>query len=113
MCERHRDVPREGRRAELWHQILDASGRVAHFPSRVLPVPEDLTPEEQQELENIRRRKQELLEDIQVTQAWNIEKKLQHVQNKDVCKCGSFKKKKSALNPLTAGNAHHFMSNNE
>lgn len=69
MCERHRDVPREGRCAELWHQILDASGRVAHFPSRVLPVPEDLTPEEQQELENIRRRKQELLEDIQVTQA--------------------------------------------
>ncbi|XP_043109825.1 cytohesin-1b isoform X2 [Puntigrus tetrazona] len=28
-------------------------------------VPEDLTPEEKQELENIRRRKQELLEDIQ------------------------------------------------
>lgn len=30
------------------------------------PVPDDLTPEEQQELENIRRRKQELMEDIQV-----------------------------------------------
>lgn len=30
------------------------------------PVPDDLTPEEKQELENIRRRKQELLEDIQV-----------------------------------------------
>lgn len=30
------------------------------------PVPDDLTPEEQQELENIRRRKLELLEDIQV-----------------------------------------------
>ncbi|XP_007556393.1 cytohesin-1-like isoform X1 [Poecilia formosa] len=29
------------------------------------PVPDDLTPVEQQELENIRRRKQELLEDIQ------------------------------------------------
>ncbi|TSK14778.1 Cytohesin-1 [Bagarius yarrelli] len=29
------------------------------------PVPDDLTPEEKQELENIRRRKQELLEDIQ------------------------------------------------
>ena len=29
-------------------------------------MPDDLTPEEQQELENIRRRKQELLEDIQV-----------------------------------------------
>ncbi|NP_001134658.1 Cytohesin-1 [Salmo salar] len=28
-------------------------------------VPDDLTPEEQHELENIRRRKQELLEDIQ------------------------------------------------
>lgn len=32
------------------------------------PVPDDLTPEEQQELENIRRRKQELLEDIQVSE---------------------------------------------
>lgn len=32
----------------------------------VLTVPDDLTPEEQQELENIRRHKQELLEDIQV-----------------------------------------------
>lgn len=32
----------------------------------VFAVPDDLTPEEQQELENIRRRKQELLEDIQV-----------------------------------------------
>lgn len=29
-------------------------------------VPDDLTPEEQKELENIRRRKQELLDDIQV-----------------------------------------------
>lgn len=29
-------------------------------------MPDDLTPEEQQELEHIRRRKQELLEDIQV-----------------------------------------------
>ena len=29
-------------------------------------MPDDLTPEEQHELENIRRRKQELLEDIQV-----------------------------------------------
>lgn len=53
-------------RVEVWHQIFDASSRAAHFHSRVLPVPEDLTPEEQQELENIRRRKQELLEDIQV-----------------------------------------------
>lgn len=33
------------------------------FPNE---VPDDLTPEEKQELENIRRRKQELLEDIQV-----------------------------------------------
>jgi len=33
------------------------------FPNK---VPDDLTPEEKQELENIRRRKQELLEDIQV-----------------------------------------------
>lgn len=31
-----------------------------------LAVPSDLTPEECQELENIRRRKQELLADIQV-----------------------------------------------
>lgn len=31
-----------------------------------LTVPSDLTPEECQELENIRRRKQELLADIQV-----------------------------------------------
>lgn len=29
-------------------------------------MPDDLTPEEQKELENIRRRKQELLDDIQV-----------------------------------------------
>lgn len=29
-------------------------------------VPDDLTPEEQKELENIRRRKQELMDDIQV-----------------------------------------------
>lgn len=29
-------------------------------------VPDDLTPEERQELESIRRRKQELLQDIQV-----------------------------------------------
>uniref|UniRef100_A0A3B4XEX0 Uncharacterized protein n=1 Tax=Seriola lalandi dorsalis TaxID=1841481 RepID=A0A3B4XEX0_SERLL len=35
---------------------------LSHFSA----VPDDLTPEEQQELENIRRRKQELLEDIQV-----------------------------------------------
>uniref|UniRef100_A0A8C6T7G0 Cytohesin 1a n=1 Tax=Neogobius melanostomus TaxID=47308 RepID=A0A8C6T7G0_9GOBI len=35
------------------------------YSSYVFPVPDDLTPEEQQELENIRRRKQELLEDIQ------------------------------------------------
>lgn len=37
-----------------------------HLLSHVSLVPDDLTPEEQQELENIRRRKQELLEDIQV-----------------------------------------------
>uniref|UniRef100_A0A3P8VN02 Cytohesin 1a n=1 Tax=Cynoglossus semilaevis TaxID=244447 RepID=A0A3P8VN02_CYNSE len=35
------------------------------FSSPLSTVPDDLTPEEQQELENIRRRKQELLEDIQ------------------------------------------------
>lgn len=39
------------------------------FPSDIssfLVVPSDLTAEERQELENIRRRKQELLADIQV-----------------------------------------------
>ncbi|CAL8274835.1 unnamed protein product [Lota lota] len=34
-------------------------------------VPDDLTPEEHQELENIRRRKQELLEDIQIKQGFS------------------------------------------
>lgn len=67
-------MSQERRSAEVLHQIFNASGRPAHFHSRVLPVPEDLTPEEQQELENIRRRKQELLEDIQVTLAWNLER---------------------------------------
>lgn len=33
-------------------------------------VPSDLTAEERQELENIRRRKQELLADIQVGECW-------------------------------------------
>lgn len=42
-------------------------------------VPDDLTPEEQQELENIRRRKQELLEDIQVIPEEDVGIKL-HVQ---------------------------------
>ncbi len=35
-------------------------------------VPDDLTPEEQEELENIRRRKQELLGDIQVMKNWGV-----------------------------------------
>lgn len=39
------------------------------FPNK---VPDDLTPEEKQELENIRRRKQELLEDIQVISSNNF-----------------------------------------
>lgn len=51
---------------EKVHYILETSVLTPHFLSHVLPVPDDLTPEEQQELENIRRRKQELLEDIQV-----------------------------------------------
>lgn len=51
------------------------------FTLVVLPVPEDLTPEEQQELENIRRRKQELLEDIQVTLAWNLERNCSMYKN--------------------------------
>lgn len=46
--------------------ILDTPVLTPHFLSHVLPVPDYLTPEEQQELENIRRRKEELLEDIQV-----------------------------------------------
>lgn len=42
---------------------------LTHICSNFFPsVPDDLTPEEQQELENIRRRKQELLEDIQVSE---------------------------------------------
>ena len=49
----------------LWWRTISASVWT-YFPD-VFPVPDDLTPEEQQELENIRRRKQELLEDIQVT----------------------------------------------
>ncbi|KAF3846303.1 hypothetical protein F7725_003381 [Dissostichus mawsoni] len=39
---------------------------VVQFGRKGSEVPDDLTPEEQQELENIRRRKQELLEDIQI-----------------------------------------------
>ncbi len=35
-------------------------------------MPDDLTPEEQKELENIRRRKQELLDDIQVMKNWGV-----------------------------------------
>lgn len=50
------------------HYILGASVLTLHLLSHLSPVPDDLTPEEQQELENIRRRKQELLEDIQVIQ---------------------------------------------
>lgn len=46
--------------------MLDTSVLTLHSLSHLSPVPDDLTPEEQQELENIRRRKQELLEDIQV-----------------------------------------------
>lgn len=38
-------------------------------------MPDDLTPEEQHELENIRRRKQELLEDIQVRCVWGGEER--------------------------------------
>lgn len=48
------------------HFILDTSVLTLHFLLHLSTVPDDLTPEEQQELENIRRRKQELLEDIQV-----------------------------------------------
>lgn len=39
-----------------------------HFPlSLCLPVPEDLSLEERDELSNIRRRKKELLDDIEVS----------------------------------------------
>lgn len=48
------------------HYIFGNSVLTLHLLSHLSPVPDDLTPEEQQELENIRRRKQELLEDIQV-----------------------------------------------
>lgn len=79
-------MPQEGGRAKVWHQNFDASGHAAHFHSFVLPVPEDLTPEEQQELENIRRRKQELLEDIQVTLVWKLERSCRMQKKKNVCK---------------------------
>lgn len=39
----------------------------------VFAVPSDLTAEERQELENIRRRKQELLADIQVGGCWEAD----------------------------------------
>uniref|UniRef100_A0AAR2ILJ5 Cytohesin 1a n=1 Tax=Pygocentrus nattereri TaxID=42514 RepID=A0AAR2ILJ5_PYGNA len=49
------------------------------------PVPDDLTPEEKQELENIRRRKQELLEDIQVRILYLFLNSLKNMQrNKQV-----------------------------
>lgn len=41
--------------------------RVKMFALPLCPVPDDLSPEERQELESIRRRKEELLLDIQVT----------------------------------------------
>lgn len=46
-------------------------------------MPDDLTPEEQQELENIRRRKQELLQDIQVMaeNVSNLEEKQPRTEN--------------------------------
>lgn len=60
-------------------------------------MPEDLTPEEQQELENIRRRKQELLEDIQVTLVLNL------VRYFSVCKYGNvYALKKKLIKPLTS-----------
>lgn len=46
--------------------VFCADDEIVFFSPPSLAVPDDLTPEEQQELENIRRRKQELLEDIQV-----------------------------------------------
>lgn len=41
--------------------------RVKMFALALCSVPDDLSPEERQELESIRRRKEELLLDIQVT----------------------------------------------
>uniref|UniRef100_A0A3B3BPJ6 Cytohesin 1a n=1 Tax=Oryzias melastigma TaxID=30732 RepID=A0A3B3BPJ6_ORYME len=53
------------------------------FSPVFFPVPDDLTPEEQQELENIRRRKQELLQDIQVMaeNVSNLEEKQPRTEN--------------------------------
>lgn len=59
------------------HIVVHISSLFGYYPHSLVinmliilvslhPVPDDLTPEEKQELENIRRRKQELLEDIQV-----------------------------------------------
>lgn len=53
--------------ATLFGWLLPQISCNQHADNSLSPsVPDDLTPEEKQELENIRRRKQELLEDIQV-----------------------------------------------
>lgn len=62
-----RDTPqgmamlREGLRCIIFRATNSSSSL-----SRLSSVPDDLTPQEKQELEDIRRRKQELMEDIQV-----------------------------------------------
>ncbi|KTF85271.1 hypothetical protein cypCar_00035969 [Cyprinus carpio] len=59
-----------GDRRMLTFQVVWLTKKTKHvFP--LSSVPDDLTPEEQKELENIRRRKQELLDDIQVMKNWS------------------------------------------
>lgn len=50
--------------------LLFFAGRCFLGDIALFAVPSDLTAEERQELENIRRRKQELLADIQVGGCW-------------------------------------------
>lgn len=76
------------------YYILNVSVPTPHLLSDVLPVPEDLTPEEQQELENIRRRKQELLEDIQVI--WELDRKTCC----NICICSTMNTRKRFVHSL-------------
>lgn len=68
MEEAHRRVPFMS--TEKVSQALKRAARLSVCKVLALPlcsVPDDLSPEERQELECIRRRKEELLLDIQVT----------------------------------------------
>lgn len=51
----------------VWERLSGMCTCTRHHILFPVSVPDDLSPEEQQELESIRRRKQELLQDIQVS----------------------------------------------